>query len=83
MPQDQSKPLRIFSVVHKTNPDTHACLSDDAEHIAIFMWGRMFNNYQLYVNNREYGWCNVAGLKEIEIHLRSCREMDEVLYEYD
>ena len=80
--QSKQKPLRIFSVVHKTNPDEHACLSDDAEVVATFLWGRMVFEYQLCVNGREYGWGMITELQEIAIHLRFCLEMDEVLYEH-
>jgi len=83
MHRDQS-PLRIYGVTHKTDPArVTACLSDDAEDIATFLWGRFLNEYQLRVNGREYGWGSITELREIAIHLRSCREMDEVLYEYD
>jgi len=85
MPQahSHSPPYRTFATCHKTNPDAHACLSDDAESIAIFLWSRIVTEYQLYVNGREYGWGGIAELQDIEIHLRYCLEMDEVLYEHD
>ena len=85
MPQahSHSPPFRIFQVVPIfVDDDNHACLSNDAETVAIFLWSRNINKYQLYVNGREYGWSGIAELRDIEIHLRYCQEMDEVLYEH-
>lgn len=83
LPVPSHSPLRIYGVTHKTDPDATACLSDEAEDIAVFLWNRILSEHQLRVNGREYGWGSVTELQEIAIHLRSCREMDEVLYEYD
>ena len=83
VPSHLQKPFRLFASVHKTDFDEHACLSDDAESITIFMLGRGFEEYQLYVNGREYDWNKSNDVFVQEVHLIYCLEMDRVLYEYD
>lgn len=80
----ENEPPRTFFVMHKTDWSTQRQIyTNDAERVAAFMLARRLNEYQLYINNREYSWGNDADIMVIAEHIKQCAKLDEAFYPPD
>lgn len=74
-----ARPIWLITTHHRITPILYGFASP--RRASIFMWGKVLQEYTLFIGGRKYGWSDKDEVNDLATYIHGCIEIESAFYD--